>query len=316
MSKIQFGAVYDSLAMENLIGPVEFAEMAETWGYDCFWVPEILTLPLMDPLVLLGAVAQRTRRIGLGTSVLVLPTRSPFHLAKAALSVDVLSNGRLILGVGIGGLLPKDFEVEGVDIGQRGRISNERLDILRRLLSETNVSYQGRYHQFKDVTVGPRSVQKPHIPVWVGATWNDGIADRALRRTARYGDGFLSSRTPVADYKQAQDKIKEYANSFGRNPHDIQWASLMWTCLGDSKDQALKMYAAEQERRFGFSWDVQPQDRHVLGTPGDCIETIQQYIELGITHIVFYPICSPDQTLQQCEVLAKEVIPHFRDGGK
>ena len=313
MSKIQFGVLYESLAMGDLLGPVEFAEIAETWGYDCFWVPEILTMPVMDPMVVLGAVAQRTTQIRLGTSVLVLPVRSPFHLAKAALSVDVLSNGRLILGLGIGGLLPKDFEAEGVDIRERGKISNERLDILRRLLTKTNVSYQGKYHQFEEITVGPRSVQQPHIPVWVGASWHDGIADRALRRAARYGDGFLTSRTPVEDYRQAQDKIKEYAHSYGRDPDEIQWASLMWTCLGDSKEQALKMYATEQERRFGLSWEVYPPDRHILGTPADCIETIQQYADLGITNIVFYPMCAPDRILHQYEVLIKEMIPHFRD---
>ncbi len=316
MVNIQFGVVYESLAMGNLISPVEFAEMAEAWGYDSFWMPEVLTMPIMDPMVVLGAAAQRTRQIRLGTSVLILPTRSPFHLAKAALSVDVLSNGRLTLGLGIGGLLVKDFEAEGVDIRQRGRISNERLDILRRLLSGNNVSYQGRYHQFEDITIGPSPVQSPHIPIWIGASWNDGIADGALRRTARYGDAFLTSRTPVADYKQAQDKIKEYAVSFGRDPDHIQWASLMWTCLGDSKEQALKMYAAEQERRFGLSWELQPQDRHVLGTPADCIETIQQYIDLGIDKIIFYPMCSPDRILRQYEVLVKEVIPQFKDGAK
>ena len=266
---IQFGATYDSLASGNLISPVEFAEIAETWDYDSFWVPEVLTMPLMDPLVVLGAVAQRTRQIRLGTSVVLLPIRSPFHLAKAALSVDVLSNGRLILGVGIGGIMPKDFEVEGVDIRQRGRISNERLYILRRLLSETNISYHGRYHQFEDVTVGPRAVQNPHIPVWVGANWDDGIADGALRRTARYGDGFFVSRAPAESYGQAQDKIREYAVSYGRDPQDIEWACLMWTCLGDNKDEALKMYVTEQKRRFGHSWEVQPQERHVLGTPED-----------------------------------------------
>jgi alkanesulfonate monooxygenase SsuD/methylene tetrahydromethanopterin reductase-like flavin-dependent oxidoreductase (luciferase family) len=120
----------------------------------------------------------------------------------------------------------------------------------------------------------------------------------------------------VADYKQAQDKIKEYAVSFGRDPDHIQWASLMWTCLGDSKEQALKMYAAEQERRFGLSWELQPQDRHVLGSPADCIETIQQYIDLGIDNIIFYPMCSPDRILRQYEVLVKEVVPQFKDGVK
>ena len=312
MTTIQFGAVYDGIGIQDIIGPVEFAEKAEGWGYDSFWAPEVLTTPQMDPFVVLAAVAQRTRKIRLGTGVVILPIRSPFHLAKAALSVDVLSNGRLILGVGIGGLIPKDFEVEEVNIRQRGRLSDERLDVLRRLLSETNVSYQGRYHRFEDVTVGPKSVQNPHIPVWVGASWNDGIADGALRRTARHGDGFISTRTPVESYRQSQDKIKQYAISYGRDPHEIEWAYVMWVCLGDNKDQALRMSTTELESRFGFSWDVQPENGYALGTPRECMESIQQYIDLGVTHVLLIPMCPPDQILQQIEVLAKEVIPHFR----
>ena len=316
MSTIQFGAQYASVGMEDPIGPVEFAEKAERWGYDCFWVPEILTTPVMDPLVVLAAVAQRTRQIRLGTAVLILPTRSPFHLAKAALSVDVLSSGRLILGVGVGGGHPKDFEVEGMDIHQRGRISNEKLDVLRRLLSETNVSYQGRYHRFEDVTVGPRSVQKPHIPVWVGASWYDGIADSVLRRTARHGDGFLIHDISLEHYRQTQDKIQVYADSYGRDPQDIQWACNIWTYLGDSKDQALNMVATEMERRSGVSPDVKPENSYALGTAKDCVEAIQGYVDLGITHFVIFPMCSPDQVLHQYEVFAQEVIPHFRDKDK
>ena len=260
-----------------------------------------------------AAVAQRTRQIKLGTAVLILPVRSPFHLAKAALSVDVLSNGRLILGVGVGGGNPKDFEVEGMDIHQWGRICNERLDVLRRLLSETNVSYQGRYHRFEDVTVGPRAVQKPRIPGWVGASWYDGIADTVLRRTARYGDGFLIHDISLEDYRQVQDKIRRYADSYGRDPQEIQWACNIWTYLGDSKDQALNMVATEMERRSGVSPHVQPEKSYALGTATDCIETIQEYVDLGITHLVIFPMCSPGQVLGQYEVFARDVIPCFSD---
>ena len=313
MSRIQFGAQYASVGMDDPIGPVEFAEKLETWGYDCFWVPEVLTAPFMDPLVVLAAVAQRTRQIRLGTAVLVLPVRSPFHLAKAALSVDVLSNGRLILGIGVGGGNPKDFEVEGVVIQQRGRISTEKLDILRRLLSETNVSYQGRYHRFEEVTVGPVSVQKPHIPVWVGASWYDGIADAVLRRTARYGDGFLIHDISVKDYQQVQSRINEYADSYDRDPGEIQWACNIWVCLGDSKEQALNTVTTEMERRSGVSPELQPEKSYALGPAKDCIETLQGYVDLGITHFVIFPMCSPDQAPDQFEVFAREVIPHFRN---
>ena len=311
MSEIQFGAFYDGIDMQNRIGPVEFAEQAEAWGYDCFWVPEVLTMPHMDPLVILAAAASRTQQIGLGTGVVIIPVRSPFQLAKASTSIDVLSKGRFILGVGNGGLFPKDFEVEGVDIHRRGKIADEKLDVLRRLLSETNVSYQGKYHQFRDITVEPRSVQKPHIPVWVGASWNDGMAEGVLRRTARYGDGFFSHDTPVEGYKEAQNRIKEYVVSYGRDPHEIEWAYILRTCLGDSKVQALNMANNMMKTHYAPLKDVRPENGYALGTPTDCIEVIQQYIDLGITHIVLYPIGSSGQLLGQFEVLAKEVIPHF-----
>ena len=321
MSRIQFGAHYAPISTDDLIGPVEFAEKAETWGYDSCWVPGTLTGSQMDPLIVLAAAAQRTQQITLGTAVMILPIKSPFHLAKAASSVDVLSNGRLILGVGAGGPAPKDFEVEGVDFRQRGRISDENLDILLRLLSDTNVSYQGRYHQFTDATVRPRSVQKPHFPVWVGASWHDGVADGVLRRTARYGDGFLIHDASVEGYRQSQAKIMEYASSYGRDLHDFQWAFDIYTCLADSKDQALNVVASQtrwlpSEGRSGVSPDLQPEMGYALGTTKDCIEAIQGYVDLGITHFILYGRCSPDQLQDQYEVLAKEVIPHFRDGGE
>ena len=316
MSRIQFGVQYAPIARDGRTSQIEAAAQAEKWGYDSFWVPETLTRPQLDPLVALAAIAQRTRRIRLGTAVLVLPIHSPFHLAKAALSVDALSNGRLTLGVGVGGPAPKDFEVEGVDFHQRGRMSDEKLDILLKLVSETNVSYQGRYHQFTDVTMKPSSAPTPHFPIWIGASWYDGIADGALRRTARYGDGFLTHDAPVEGYRQAQAKIMEYAGSYGRDPHGFEWATDIYTYLGDSKDQAINRLSAELETRSVFSPHLQPENGYALGTPQDCIETIEEYVGLGITHFVLFPMCAPDQVMHQCEVLANEVIPHFKNGGK
>ncbi|MFQ5873376.1 MAG: LLM class flavin-dependent oxidoreductase [Dehalococcoidia bacterium] len=310
MSNIQFGSLY--VAMDEYIGPLEFAGKCEEWGYDSFWVPDYVTLPPMDAFVLLAAVAQRIPRLRLGTAVVVLPFRSPFQLAKAALSVDVLSNGRLTLGVGVGGAVPRDFEVAQVDIHQRGRISNETLEIVRRLFTESNVTHQSRHYQFKDLTMEPRSVQKPHIPIWIGAIWNNGIAEGVLKRVARYGDGFFPTDTSLEEYRKAQARINEYATSYGRDPKDIEWGGFLWTCLGDNKEEARRTASAEIEKRLGTPWDVQPENGYALGTPQDCIETIEGYVELGITHFVFDPCCPPPEMLHQHEVFAKEVIPHFR----
>lgn len=310
MKQIQFGPLY--VAIEEYIGPVEFAEKVEAWGYDSYWVPDYVTLPPMNAFTILAAVSQRTRNLRLGTAVVVMPFWSPFQLAKAALSVDVLSNGRFTLGVGIGGAAPKDFEVTGVDIHLRGRISDERLEIVRRLFTESGVSHQGRFHRFENLTIEPLSIQKPHIPIWVGAIWNNGIAEGVLRRVARYGDGFFPTDTPLKDYKKAQEGIREYAQSYGRDPDSIQWGQLLWTCLGDSKEQARRTASVELEKRFGAPWNVQPENGYALGTPEDCVETIKGYVELGVTHFVLMPCCPPSEMLRHHEVFAKEVIPYFR----
>ncbi|MFQ5933904.1 MAG: LLM class flavin-dependent oxidoreductase, partial [Dehalococcoidia bacterium] len=117
------------------MGPVEFAEKCEQWGYDSFWVPDYILKPRIEALSILAAAAQKTSRIRLGTAVMVLPYKHPILLAKAALSVDVLSQGRLLLGVGIGAD-EKEFEALGLDSRQRAPLSDEGLEILRRLFTE------------------------------------------------------------------------------------------------------------------------------------------------------------------------------------
>ncbi|MFQ5934091.1 MAG: LLM class flavin-dependent oxidoreductase, partial [Dehalococcoidia bacterium] len=290
-----------------------FAVKAEEWGYDYYWVPDYVTLPPMDAFVLLAAVAQRTSRLRLGTAVVVVPFRTPFHLAKASASVDVLSSGRLTLGIGIGGAVPRDFEVAQVDIHQRGRISNETLDITRRLLTQENVSYQGRYYKFDGLTMEPRPVQKPGIPIWIGAIWNNGFAEGVLRRAARYGDGFFPTDTSQEEFKKAQVRIKGLAASYGRDPEAIQWGLLTWTCLGSSKEEARQTASREISKRLGSQWDVQPENGYALGTPQDIIETIAGYVNIGLTKFVVDPACAPPDMLDQFQTFAKEVVPHFRD---
>ncbi|MEE9198577.1 MAG: LLM class flavin-dependent oxidoreductase [Dehalococcoidia bacterium] len=309
-NKIQFGPLYTT--MEEYIGPVEFAEKAEEWGYDAYWVPDYVTLSPMDAFVLLAAVAQRTSRLRLGTAVVVVPFRSPFQLAKASLSVDALSNGRFTLGVGIGGAVPRDFEVAQVDIHQRGRISNETIEITRRLFAEENVTHEGRYYRFQDLTMEPRPVQKPGIPIWIGSIWNNGFAEGVMRRAARYGDGFFPTDTSQEEFKKAQARIKELAASYGRDPEAIQWGLLTWTCLGDSKEEARQIASREISKRLGSQWNVQVENGYALGTPQDIIDTLKGYVDLGLTNFVIDPACPPSEMLQQFEILAKEVLPQFR----
>ena len=311
MSRVQFGPLYTT--MEEYIGPVEFAQKAEEWGYDYYWVPDYVTLSPMDAFVLLSAVAQKTSTLKLGTAVVVVPFRTPFQMAKASASVDVLSGGRFTLGIGIGGAVPKDFEVAQVDPRKRGRISDETLEITRRLLTEENVSHRGHYYSFDDLTMDPRPVQKPGIPIWVGAICNNGFAEGVVKRAAKYGDGFYPTDTSIPEFQKVQARIKDQAQAYGRDPDSIQWGLLTWTCLGSSKEEARQTASREISKRLGTEWDVQAENGYALGTPKDIIETIEGYVDIGLTNFVIDPACAPVDMWGQFEIFAREVVPHFRE---
>ncbi|MFQ5873286.1 MAG: LLM class flavin-dependent oxidoreductase [Dehalococcoidia bacterium] len=309
MAELKFGLIY--AALEDLIGPAGLAEKAEGWGYDSFWVPDFVLKPRLEAMAALTAAAQKTSRITLGTAVIVLPFRHPLQLAKSAVSVDRLSNGRLVLGVGIGADA-REFEVMGADIHQRAGMSDERLEILSRLLTETNVTHQGKFHQFKDVTLGLPPLQQPHIPIWVGAVWKGQIAEGVIRRTARYADAFLTVDAPVQAYKEAQERITRQAEAYGRDPSTIEWAVFLWTRLEDDPEEARQKVARELSSRRLDQQAAEFGKAAAMGTPQQCIEVIEEYAALGVTHFILDSACPASEMIQQYQQIATEVLPHFR----
>lgn len=307
MQRAQFGVMYTQL--EDLVGPVELAQKAEAWGYDSFFAPDFALEPCLDPLVLLAAVAQGTARIRLGTGVLVIPYRHPLALAKAAATLDRLSAGRLILGVGVGGR-PREFEAMGLDLRERGGLAEEKLSLLRRFLAGERVTHQGRYHQFTEIALVPRPVQRPHPPIWTGPVWRDGFAPAALSRTARLADGFLPTIVPAHGYRQAQASIRRHAERHGRDIDGFTWGLLLWICLDDSRERAWRVMLAESARRAGTD-GAKPGHANAVGTEADCIATIEEYVELGVSHIVIDAGTPPERALEQHGRFAEGVLPHF-----
>ena len=169
-------------------------------------------------MVILSGAATRTKSIRLGTSVLILPARPPVQLAKTALSLDAMSNGRLILGTGLG-IFRMDLRAAQVGHISRSKLNDEALDVLRLLVHETDVSYQGEYFNFDSLTILPRPVRENSLPIWTSAYWNGKVVEGPLRRAGRFGDGFIY-RAPPELYKECKDKISDYAVSFGRDPED------------------------------------------------------------------------------------------------
>lgn len=171
--------------------------------------------PIHEPLTLFGYLAGLTRRIELVTGVLVLPQRQTVLVAKQAAEVDILSGGRLRLGVGVG-WIPEEFAALGADYGNRGERSEEQIAVLRALWTEQVVTFRGRWHQIEALGISPLPTQRP-IPLWIG-----GMAEAALRRAGRLGDGWFPLDIPPDDTARGMiERMRGYAAEAGRPPDAV-----------------------------------------------------------------------------------------------
>ena len=213
---------------------VAAAEAAEALGYSTVWVIDHLVLPsqieggyafnpldpFLEPLTVLGALALKTTRVKLGTAVLVLPYRHPIYTAKALATVDVLSGGRLVVGVGAGWMEP-EFAALGVPMRERGSRTNETIDVLKALWTQDTPSYAGRHFQFSNIKFVPQPVQKPRPPILVG-----GITTGALQRVARRGDGWIALGKGPEDLKAPMETLWDLTAKAGRKPEDLHISML------------------------------------------------------------------------------------------
>jgi probable F420-dependent oxidoreductase len=166
---------------------------------------------LHDPFVALAFIAAHTHTIKLGTGVFVLPLRNPLAVAKAVVSVDVLSNGRLLFGVGIG-WLKEEFEAVGMSFVNRVSRTREWIAMLKTLWAEETPYFQGRYHSFPPIGFSPKPVQQPHPPIIFG-----GESEPALKRAAELGDGWIGVRHSPASIKPLLEQLQMYTQEANRD---------------------------------------------------------------------------------------------------
>lgn len=199
---------------------LEVARRAEERGLDSIWVTDHVIVPdqanviyreqMLDPLAVLPWLCGVTQRIALGTSVVILPYRSPIPVAKLLASVDVLSGGRLIVGAAIG-WLEGEFEALGVPFKERVSRSEEALELFRTLWTREHPEIQTRRHRLRDVTFSPLPLQKPRPPLYVG-----GNSEGALRRVARLGDGWHATATNLDAFRQGVEALRRLWKDAGR----------------------------------------------------------------------------------------------------
>jgi probable F420-dependent oxidoreductase len=219
-----------------------------------------------EPLVLFGYLAAITRRVGLVTSVIILPQRQTALVAKQAAEVDVLSGGRLRFGIGVG-WNPVEYEALNEDFHTRGARSEEQIAVLRALWTQPVVSFHGRWHQIDEAGINPLPVQQP-IPIWLG-----GNSDAALKRTARLGDGWFPQRPPDDEARAVLEKLREYTQAAGRSPEAVGIEARM--SIGQVPESGWAGYADAWRQLGATHLSVNTMGAN-LATPQDHIDALRR----------------------------------------
>ena len=287
-------SLLNNWGIEDVHAVVQLAIRAEALGFASVWVHDhvfnvahvfrrIGHRPYYEPLTLLSYVAARTERVGLGTSVLVLPYHNPIRLAKTAATLDVLSGGRLILGVGVGAV-PPESEAMGSPYAERGAITDEAIAVMKALWTQDDPSFAGKYHRFSGMPFSPKPVQQPHIPILIG-----GNSRAAIRRAVRLGNGWHPLAVSPEALRQGIQELQAHAQAAGRAVSEIPVS--LSIPLGPSSAQ-----------------------RAALGTePGEIIRTIQAYADLGVQLMAISGQTDQvGEVLPAMDLLAREVLPAFR----
>ena len=310
MGAPKFGVIYSRL--HPIIAPDEFGRQAEAAGYDSLWVTEGLAnqKAALDPVVTMMCIAQGTTRATVGSSVILLPLRTPAIFAKEIASLDVLSRGRVVLGVGVGASSlsnPADFRAGGVDPSERGARCDEILDAMINLWRGEPTTHRGRFFDFDDIVLLPTPVQTPHPPLWMG-----GDAPGVVRRTARVGNGFIPMTTGAARYRELWEQVARTAETMKRDPASITRALHVYCCMGDHRDQAHATVERTLSERYGFPVSLKDDGGLLTGSAEDCERVVESYIDAGVEHFVLNiarPLIEVPENMMR---FAAEVLPKFR----
>src|SRR5919108_295095 len=286
---IQPGAIFD------------LVEYFERLDVDSLWMSDRLVSAtlVLEPITFLSYLAGRLSKMKFGTSALVLPTRNPVVLAKELATLDFLSQGRLFPAFGLGGDESKDLSAVGVSKKERAARADEMIALMRRLWTEKNITFEGKFYSVKDVTIMPRPWQKNGLPIWIG-----GRSQAAMRRTGRLGDGWLVSSVSPAEVEAGIKTIGAHAAEAGRQVPEDHYGVLIPFCFAVNRDRAFEIAEGSIRPRD----DLPISAFTALGCPNEVRAKIQSYIRAGATKFVMRP-CGPfEGWREQTEILAREVI--------
>ncbi len=281
----------------------DFAARAEALGFDSLWVQEQILgeSPLLEPVTLMTYTAALTKKVRIGSSVLLIPIRNPVQLAKSLATLDQLSGGRLIAGVAIGGPHVPE-KVFGVAGGKRSRRFIEALEVMKALWTQPKANFKGEYWQLENVSMEPKPLQKPHPPLWFGARTEIG-----LKRAARHGDGWMGAgSTSNADFVEHVRLIRSALEESRRDPANFPISKRVYLAIDDNRGRA------EQRLREWFQMRYRNAEMgsqvSIWGGKAECTDKLRELVRAGAQHLLLNPVFDE---MEQAEILARDVMPHL-----
>ena len=303
----------NAIGSVDLDGMLRVARLAEQLGYDSLWPNEFFTTrpdvaerypdppTLYDTIVTMTYVAAVTRRIRFTPSTIVLPLHEPLLLSRQLASLDVLSGGRVSLGIGLGGGADEYRKLRGtLERPNRGAMMDEYLAAMRALWTERRATFKGQYTRFENVETHPKPLQNP-LPIYMA-----GHADGVFRRIATYGQGWIDSTQPPDVIRANAEKIQAYAAEAGHGAAKFEIARQFYVSIAATEEQARANHAAAVPVTRG-------RERGLIGTPAQVTEELKAFEAAGATElsvIFYYP--STESAERQLRLFAETVMPAFR----
>ena len=284
----------------------------EELGFDSVWTSEHILFygPTVDATVTLGAFAAKTRTITIGTAIVLLPLRHPTITAKAIGTADLLSGGRVILGIGVGGEFPKEFEATGVPVHERGARTNDAIRVLKKLWSEDDVSHHSAFVDFDGATMQPKPPSPGGPPIVVA-----GRSEAAMRRAARLGDGYMPYLFTPERYAQAKATIEAEAAARGRDLSNFIWTLYQFTSVAPTFDEAHERAIARLSRQYNQDFTAIADRYAAVGPPERVIERLRAFADAGVQHFILTPITPAGAFMEHVELFAREIMPAVKGDG-
>lgn len=327
-----------STGFEGVMYPIPFSGpedlirqgiLCEKLGYHSVWGNDHITTQdyvrdlfpgkvpnFYEPLIVLAAISAATKTLKLGTAITVLPMREPVYLAKQAVTLDQVSNGRFIMAVGIGAYR-EEFVAWGGDRvkgARRGSMMDEGLEVLHKLFTETRSSYNGKHYSYTDLELAPKSVAQP-FPLYIG-----GHNVEAIERAARYGQGWLGGWRPLKELEERITLLKRRAAELGRDPAQIEVAPQFSVTIDKTMEAAEKRYmesglVAHRQSLAYTGRDLSQQViANLVGSPDVILEKVAKLRAIGVDHCsaLMFPANSVQEMDEQVEWFATDVMAKFR----